>query len=936
MFEHGRKNRIMSGLIAICVILILLSLALVTGGSEPDTPDDEKIECEQEICDEGEEEDDDDECSSSKGEITEDGIPMDAHPTPDDVAMRYEVLKTRLETVLEIIEQLHEDMKDGELAGTDLEPFWNEYWRGVMELEYLEEAMEDGCSSSLKEIIEELEGSLAELEEELSESESDLQEAQEEWEKLCDEKAEKEKELKRLKKMKTSLEEEIEELLDKIEDRRRRGLSTKLLEIKLADAQEGLEKLVEEISELCGEIAELELMMGGIKALIATLEDEIGSIETEMTIIRDDLVVFEQLVNDCMEEEEEKDCEIEKLLKIIRSKLKKLETRMEHLRKKRGANDEDAPEVMIEVEIVSLELKTVEPILIVDVIGTDVTEDPDELVHAESALFTYSLDGKVWYVSGFTTMDDSIAVLEGQTHHPAVTCYRVTMTNWYGNHDSDETCVKHVYEPTGKLSIHGEIASMEGIMMYDATWVQSVDSFFDVFVEVDLPGLSGPAGSFFDVFTEFGLGGDAGAGGSIFPAELFFDVFVELTLEDLQEPNFDMNIIMDLNEEGEDNGGVSECPTCGAELAEGETTCPKCGGELVEEDDQLELSLYIESFFDVFVEVDLPGLYFPPDSFFDISYETSMGYEKGKLKFGTKVGTHGNCAVDSFFDVFVEVDLPGMDLAVESFFDVFCEMYYTYSSNSVATGPISPPPEDIVNVQGFMKGGLLGAVMGGLSSILSTGGTGEPYDFHYYTLALYDCDFHPGGGEIKCLECGEWVEPTLTTCPTCGGALEPMQSSLYHIDSFFDVFTELGYQSDSFFDVYCEGSLTFNGRGIDLNEDSFFDVFVEVDIDTLFPSGPAKGAGISTSVDMAYQCGDGLYHIDSFFDVFTWGADRTISAASYDFSMDIGTVMGVEPSPFIVESFFDVFVESRSSRKIVARFGRKENSTCRWNKGDRY
>jgi hypothetical protein len=61
-----------------------------------------------------------------------------------------------------------------------------------------------------------------------------------------------------------------------------------------------------------------------------------------------------------------------------------------------------------------------------------------------------------------------------------------------------------------------------------------------------------------------------------------------------------------------------------------------------------------DSFFDVFVDVELPGGDFSIDSFFDV--ETELNVSPPNVSPGTRTG--GKTTRDSFFDVFVELDVP--------------------------------------------------------------------------------------------------------------------------------------------------------------------------------------------------------------------------------------------------------------------------------------
>lgn len=140
---------------------------------------------------------------------------------------------------------------------------------------------------------------------------------------------------------------------------------------------------------------------------------------------------------------------------------------------------------------------------------------------------------------------------------------------------------------------------------------------------------------------------------------------------------------------------------------------------------------------------------------------------------------------------------------------------------------------------------------------------------------------------------------SFTMVPSSGSARTSVEG-LGEVESFFDVFTELApqfedgqqYHIDSFFDVFTE--LSVDG-GRSFPAESFFDVFVEVDITrnsttgtfateivSMSLSGNAPQAGVpdiraGSGYTQPPSCGEasvtdlggGLYHIDSFFDVFT-------------------------------------------------------------------
>jgi hypothetical protein len=127
---------------------------------------------------------------------------------------------------------------------------------------------------------------------------------------------------------------------------------------------------------------------------------------------------------------------------------------------------------------------------------------------------------------------------------------------------------------------------------------------------------------------------------------------------------------------------------------------------------------------------------------------------------------HGPFAIDSFFDVFVEIDRvpppPPGGTFVDSFFDVFTELtLHPPSGPPTTVNPIPPNPQ----------------------IRLSGGPPGNPYiiDTEMLSMNLVGGTMLPG---IMIRE-----SPTL---PSIGKtSIQDLGGGQYHIDSFFDVFTEL-------------------------------------------------------------------------------------------------------------------------------------------------
>jgi|GEM_PF-3224279 len=121
----------------------------------------------------------------------------------------------------------------------------------------------------------------------------------------------------------------------------------------------------------------------------------------------------------------------------------------------------------------------------------------------------------------------------------------------------------------------------------------AVDSFFDVFTELDLPsGQQFRVESFFDVFTELSVDG----GGS-FPADSFFDVFVELDIKPDDSPGkFDTEIVS-MSLSGTDNTEPVIRAHTGPRQPGGSTSATRLP----------DGNYHVDSFFDITYEIDFDG-----------------------------------------------------------------------------------------------------------------------------------------------------------------------------------------------------------------------------------------------------------------------------------------------------------------------------------------
>jgi phage tail-like protein len=449
---------------------------------------------------------------------------------------------------------------------------------------------------------------------------------------------------------------------------------------------------------------------------------------------------------------------------------------------------------------------------------------------------------------------------------------------------------------------------------FDVFTEMSVDSFFDVFVEIDTStsGALYNVDSFFDVFTELSVD----SGGKDPYIDSFFDVFTEYSVDSF----FDVFV------EIEDSGGPGGMYNADSFF----DVFTELSGDLSPDsffDVFTELS--VDSFFDVFVEIDDghgPGGQYNIDSFFDVFTELSVDSKGSEKNPDSFFDVFTELSVDSFFDAIYGVE-PGSGpggkvFHVDSFFDVFTEL------------SLANPPDSFFDVFTELSVDSFFDVFVETSTADGTGGKASADSFFdvFSKLSHDNNDWDITGGldfGLGVTSEDDWEAPNVQLDSFFDVFTELSIDSFfdvfaekdpstgkgdeYRIDSFFDVFTEMSvdsffdvfverdpttgkgglYHIDSFFDVFTE--LTFNGRGIDLNEDdninvelrtgSFFDVFAETE--PLFPTGPAKiESFFDVFTELSFDVEGSKDNTDSFFEVFTGGADRTISAASYDFGAD--------------------------------------------------
>ena len=378
---------------------------------------------------------------------------------------------------------------------------------------------------------------------------------------------------------------------------------------------------------------------------------------------------------------------------------------------------------------------------------------------------------------------------------------------------------------------------------------------------------------------------------------------VRAILTPVQEVNLLLDIISiykdttGLNNVGKDGGGVFllGIDREGARIGTGPGSLVKLSYTL-----KLQTSnpdFQVDSFFDVFYDIDAhppePGKEANVDSFFDISY---------KLK-------SQNFQIDSFFDVFFQHNNKGTDFYIDSFFDVFYELNQPSNRDSffdVFTeidyelpypGRIHGdfPVESFFDVFYEIDFGGETRVPGTVSTMKSSYSSqfsGEP------ERAENGAKNTPIGiGSHRARVSGIPLQPFSLISESTGTTVKS--------DSFFDVFTEMNFgrsassqpipepSPDSFFDVFT--TLTFmplhrtvlNDDGT-FNMDSFFDVFTELTVngqDWDLIAYDNNGWNISAEDD--------------------WEAPNVLVESIFDdnYLIDLGGGL------YNIDSFFDVYVE---------------------------
>ncbi|UCG49376.1 MAG: hypothetical protein JSU94_06255 [Phycisphaerales bacterium] len=287
-------------------------------------------------------------------------------------------------------------------------------------------------------------------------------------------------------------------------------------------------------------------------------------------------------------------------------------------------------------------------------------------------------------------------------------------------------------------------------------------------------------------------------------------------------------------------------------------------------------------------------------------------------------GSSGEYSVESFFDVFVELSVDGGQSFVESFFDVFTELKADVPVDYAATGSfqaeivemtllgeLSGMPiiiredprkpsigrqtntdrgEGQFTVESFFDVFTELSVDGGQTWIAASNNIRmqlAPEPLPEPPLVFDDDRFPARGSGYESVNSvryvGSVIETELVSLSLRGAdPVNPISvmslggGGQYHIDSFFDVFTELSvggtqFPVESFFDVFVE--VTVDGGATDQTTGSW-----DAEIVSMSLSGDVGGTPVvirenpsiaSKGRMTVTDLGNGRFSVESFFDVFT-------------------------------------------------------------------
>jgi len=364
------------------------------------------------------------------------------------------------------------------------------------------------------------------------------------------------------------------------------------------------------------------------------------------------------------------------------------------------------------------------------------------------------------------------------------------------------------------------------------------NSFFDVFVEVEDTQADDEEQMLFSVSTLSDVVMSS-------PAVDVTDLFHSGT-------NFNIDSFFDISFEinnSDDDDRERECPECGVTVGTDDETCPECGAELGDDTNRVKIS----------------------------------GYSKfHKLTRGKATKTWGNASGNV-------MGVEPSPFRVDSFFDVFTEVSMAIGIESVATGPISQPPEKTLGFSHYMTYDSFGQIATESIIDIETGDKGRTNDASSVRTSI-------GSGAVSGYELSPFrvdsffdITTSISTKvtqpdPTTGGS-EPEEpedatrrvtssirtrsrvvNSNYSVDSFFDVHTSGIFSlggSDYLFPSLFEWSWGTEYRfGDDSNDSS------EEQGNRKSNHSMAMHSIQNFRAIAAPDCGGGDFQVDSFFDIF--------------------------------------------------------------------
>ena len=825
----------------------------------------------------------------------------------------YRELTEHLQMIYDLLVFLLNEVRAGRLAGTDLQPFWNEYELGLATQAALAQSVDNGLLQRTEAMIEDLDDRIEEKELLFKELEDAIEQKEDELRDLEKEMARFSLDIRILEARRDWKLRDIDRTIQRITDRVDRGRSTAFLEQLLAIQMEGVLELEEELDPLKSEIEEIQKKIDSLKDEIAKCKDELAVLKAECEKLEQAGSALRKAMQDAQRARITSERNIRILLIRMRSRLRDIERRMSRRRRPRAKNLGN-PEVTIDVEIVSLSLTSVEPILVSYIMGSDITSETDPKLHAESALFTHSTDGATWFVLGFMKMNAGNASVSNVSHLPPKTFYRVTGTNWYGNFDSDEEILTHdyVYDPIHprRRTVSGDVVSEKDRMSYNLSWVPEVDEYnLSILIDIGPRNDTDESGLFW--FTGLLPGIDF---------EVNYTHTQEWTNPDGSDPgdsDTDHNIVDSITLRGPMDSNrkmLTEWLTASVRGRPSMRTVTV--SEILKDGHDGKTMTYHETFPTSYTPPGSPappGSEFTIDSFFDITYD---------MRDETK-GNGSSFRVDSFFDITYELSQgtpspPTSDFSVDSFFDIEYRIEFEGIGGSL-------PPSSSFNIDSFFD------IEYDVSVRIVNRAETSSVDSFFDIRAGTEFDSRELGNQFI-VDSFFDIEYQIDFSQGTGPDGSP--DSSFQVDSFFDIDYRIEFQSPT--------STTFQ-------IDSFFDIDYRIDFSN---EEKERGITINTSHIEYYARGRTLTHVDSpgHADYVTIqvtgqgdGNGAILVVSSMDTSMPqtrehvlLGSQVripgqaavgasgsaayeydGLDPlaqrphSTFTVDSFFDIFFDSR-------------------------